>query len=401
MSRHFCFLVACIVFTFNSISLSAQAPELYWGLNINPQRGTGYPNMVWSDLDGLPGPNPVPASPVIPMAYGEWTSEAGIWWMDAVQAQISGQQPPAIFLALTTGYGGELRAFRASGGTFQPCGSYSLSLSNGENGGVRVSPSGSFAVVVVGTNPQGFGSDYLLNFPLYLGTPHSVNSRCLPLANPQQFPVPNNVAIRNVDFNPKDNQEVVITGYSNNVTFMNPTTGVVTCQVQLSSLVTHLEARYNPNANEVWASSYDGRQIAVISPPSGSPATCPVLQYITQGFSSIDNLAGGSFHPDSNVDMYYVVSYPGNNLFAIDTTSRKITAVKPVSAAYGNTAVTRGKNGIYLLEIPLAGCYPCFSRTDTYDVTTYSQASTLLDFKGSHSSGADWQRIVTLRNVQP
>ncbi len=392
MPRYFRHVLACTLFLLVSISLSAQAPELYWGLNINPQRGTGYPNMVWYNATGLPGIDPIPASPLIPMAYGEWTSEGGPWWLDAVQVQ--GQ--PAVLLVLTTGYRGELRAFRTTGGVLQPCGSYSLSLGNGENGGVRVSPSGSFAVVIVGTNPQGYGSDLLLRFPLNLMVPHNPFSPCLLPGTPVQYPVPNNTAIRNVDFNPKNNQEVVITGYSNNVTFMNPQTGGVICAVQLPSQLTRLEARYSPDAKEVWVSSYDGQQIAVITPPPG----CAVTTYITNGFSSIDNLAGGSFHPDPTVGLYYVVSYPGNNLFAVDTASRKITGVMQVHAQYGTTAVTRGHNGTYLLEAPLAGCYPCFSHTDTYDVTSYNDAHNLSNYKGSHNSSGDMSRVATVRDVQ-
>ena len=247
MSRYLRLSVGCLVFLLFSISMVAQAsPELYWALYVNPDGSIGFPNMVWFDLDGIPGPPPVAATPPIPIPYGAWTPQGGPWWTDAVEAP--GQ--PGIFLLLTAGYEGAIRGFRTSGTSFVPCGSYSLPNIEGENGGVRVAPSGSFAVVVVGSDPfSGQGPNMLLKFPLNLAAPRRVRGLCLLSGAPTQIPVPTNTTIRNVDFNPTNPDEVVVSGYSNVVTFVELSSGQ-TCNVTLvnnSLPLTRLEARYRPD----------------------------------------------------------------------------------------------------------------------------------------------------------
>jgi hypothetical protein len=382
-----------LLFLLMSTAISAQtAAELYWGLTVLPPFNTGYPNMVWFDTDGVPGPDPIAASPAIPLPAGEWTPESGPRWMDAVQVP----HQSAIFMMVTAGYGAQLRAYRVSGSVFAPCGSYPLSYSNGEAGSVRVAYSGSYAVVVYGSSPSsGAGGNMLLKFPMNLTTPIKPNGPCLLSGGPASFPV-NDSAIRNIDFNPTNPQEAVISGYSNVVTFMNPMNGTPVCQVALPSNDTRVEALYRPDGGEVWASSYDGQQIAIIQPPP----VCSASQYIG-GFGPLDNLGGSSFHPDPSAGAYYTTSYPQGNLYAIDTTTKLVTATFHVQGAMGMTATTRGTGGRYLLEIPIYGCCPQFGRTDTYDVTSATDAKYLTDFLGSHNSTVGMRRVAVLRNVSP
>jgi len=368
----------------------ATTPELFWGLPVTPQADTGFPNMVWFDLDGMPGFAPVPAAPPIPIPSGAWTSEGGVWWMDAVQAP--GQ--PAVLLVLTSGYLGELRAFRADGSNLTPCGSYPLPVPNSsENGGVRVAPSGGFALVTLGDHPYalpGSGTNGLLMFPLNL----TATGTCLP-GDPTQTPISTNTSIRNIDFNPQNPQQVVISGYSNIVTFMNPITGADLCDVTLNNGITRLEALYRPDGTEVWAASYDGQQIAVIVPP-GVPNACTVKQYIT-GFGAINGLLGASFHPDPAIPVYYVASYPGGNLFALDANAKSISNSIHI-ATPAMTAVTRGPR--YLLEVPIYGCCPVYGYTNTYDVSTPSNASNpWQNLIGAIASSWDMTEVATLRTV--
>ncbi len=372
------------------------APELFWGMPVTPQLSSNvHPNIVWFDLDGIPGPTPVPATPAIPLPYGAWTSEGGVWWMDAVQAP--GQ--PEVLLVLTSGYHGELRAFRADGTNLTPCGSYPLPVpNNSENGGVRVAQSGAFALVSIGNHPYGggLGSNRLLKFPLNL----TATGPCLLPGDPTQIPISSNTTIRNIDFNSQNSQQAVISGYSNVVTFVNPISGATLCDVPLingSQSLSRLEARYRPDGTEVWAVSYDGRQIAIIAPP-GAAGACTVTKFITAGFGPNDNLFGGVFHPDPHVPVYYVSSYPGDNLFALDTNAKSISGGTSIHGAFGTMAVTRGP--AYRLEVPIYGCCPQFGYTNTYDVSTLSKAANPeLNLIGAHASSVNMRTVATLRTV--
>jgi Domain of unknown function DUF11/Cep192 domain 4 len=375
-------------------ALAVVAPELFWGLTVPPQLANGFPNMVWFDLDGIPGPPPIPASPLIPIPYGAWTTEGGFRWMDAVQAP--GQ--PAVLLVLTTGYFAELRAFRVAGANFTPCGSYPLPAQvsgYGENGGVRVAPSGAYALVTLGNNIGG-GINALLKFPLNL----TATGSCLLPGTPTQIPLSSNSAIRNVDFDAQDPQQVVISGYSNVVTFVNPISGATLCNVPLnngSQSLTRLVALYRPDGTEVWASSYDGQQIAVIAPP-GVAGACTVTQFITAGFSANDGLLGPSFHPDPAIPAYYVGSYPSGNFFVLNTNTKSIGNAFFMHGSSLSTAVTRGP--AYLLELPIYGCCPQFGMTNTYDVSTLSKAlNPEPNFIGAHASSVDMRLATTLRTV--
>ena len=358
----------------------------------------GFPNMVWYSFNGLPGSAPPPANPAIPIPDGAWTSEGGQWWTDAVQA--TGQ--PGIYFLLTTGYEAAIRAFRTSGGIFTPCGSYLLNSVTESYGGVRVSPSGSFALVVEGSNPStGQGTNALLSFPLNLEASGTAigGTSCI-LGAPTQIPVSSNTAITNVDFNPNNKSEVAISGYSNIVTFMDPISGVDLCDVPLvngSQSLTRLEARYRPDGTEVWAASYDGAQIAVIAPPPD----CAVKLFITQGVGSY-GLYGASFHP--TLGAYYVVNYTAghgsNQLFALDTASYSVTGTIALGGAAGMTAVTQGPL-TYLLEVPIYGCCPQFGYTNAYDVSSVVEAQDPGAYLlGTTSTNVNWRQIATLRTVQ-
>ena len=112
MSRCLRLSLASLAFLLCSISMVAQvAPQLYWQLYVDPDGATGFPNIVWFDLDGLPGPPPVPAN--IPIPAGAWSPQGGERTMDAVQAP---GQPGLLFLLTST----ELRAFRINGGDLPP-----------------------------------------------------------------------------------------------------------------------------------------------------------------------------------------------------------------------------------------------------------------------------------------
>jgi hypothetical protein len=225
-------------------------------------------------------------------------------------------------------------------------------------------------------------------------------------------PVPSNTTIRNVDFHPTNPDEVVVSGYSNVVTFVDPSTGSDLCDVTLNNsptqALTRVEARYRPDGSEVWASSYDGRQIAVIVPPSAPPPAlpCTVKQFITVGFGTYDSLYGGSFHPDPTAEVYYVVSYTGGHgsdqIFAVDTKTYPYTISSTFTlfgAAAGMTAVTRGPT-MYLLEVPLYGCFPQFGYTNTYDVSDSTKAHNFgKSLIGKHASAVNMRYVATLRNV--
>jgi hypothetical protein len=379
-------------------------PELYWARFVDPDGATGFPNMVWFDLDGIPGPPPVAAN--IPIPAAAWTPQGGPWWMDAVQAP---GQPGLLFL-LTTGYEGELRAFRTNGTTFAPCGSYAPSI-NAINNGVRVSPSGSFALVVQGSNPAIHGGlNQLLKFPVNLAVPVTVNTNCILPGAPTQIPVPSNTAIANVDFHPNTPAEVVVSGYSNIVTFIDPISGIDLCDVPVVDVngtqLTRLEARYRPDGQEVWAASYDAKEIAVINPPSVLPPLIPcAVTTIITGFGPYDGLFGESFHPDPTVGVYYVTSYTGGRgsaqIYALDTTTKSITGAITLTGTAGMTAVTRGPTN-YLLEVPIYGCCPQFGYTSTYDVSNRTKARDPGAYLiGQHASTVNMRNVATLRTVQP
>ena len=384
---------ACDVGAFELVASSAVSapPELFWGTPVPPGKATGWPNIVWFDLDGIPGPSPLAATPPVPISYGAWSSEGTPTWMDAVQAP--GQ--PAVLLVSTSGYSGALRAFRIDGSSFTACGSYPLGVIAGENGGIRVASSGAYALSVWGSPSTGSpGNNQLWKFPMNL----TATGDCF-TGSPTSIDVSSNPMVRMVDFNPVNPQEAVVSGYSNIVTFVNPDSGVTTCNVPLNNpgfSLTRIEARYRPDGTEVWAASYDGRQIAVIRPP-GVAGGCTVAQFIT-GFGSLDFLHGSIFHPDPNVPVYYVNSYPGGNIFALDTNARSINNGIHIATPAGAMAVTRGP--AYLLEVPVYGCCPQYGYTNTYDVSTLSKASNPWpNLIGAHASTVDMQAVATLRSV--
>lgn len=390
MSRYLHLSLVCLAFLLCAISMVAQTlPQLYWQMYVDPDGATGFPNIVWFDLNGLPGPPPVPAN--IPIPAGSWSPQGGQRTMDAVQAP--GQ--PGIFFLLTST---ELRAFRITGGTFPLCGSARPSTPSGLYQGIRVATSGSFALMVIGNNPAfGGGLNELLSYPLNLKAPVSVASPCILPGAPTQIPVTTNTAITNVDFNPNNAAEVAISGYSNIVTFMDPITGAHLCDVTLvnnGQQLNRLEALYRPDGNEVWAASYEAMQIAVIAPP---PA-CTVTQFIT-GFGQHDALLGASFHPDPAVGVYFIgtydAGYTSNNVYALDTTTKTISDGASFFAAIGSTSVTRGP-GTYLFEVAFNGY------TNTYDVSNSNKAHNFTqNLIGSEVTSVTMSSATTLRTVNP
>ena len=391
MFRYLRLSLVCLAFLLCSISMVAQTlPQLYWQLYVDPDGATGFPNIVWFDLNGLPGPPPVPAN--IPIPAGSWSPQGGERTMDAVQAP--GQ--PGIFFLLTST---ELRAFRINGGTFPLCGS--AMPSTGPSGlyqGIRVAPSGSFALMVIGNNPAfGSGLNELLSYPLNLAAPRSAASPCILPGNPTPIPIPTNTAITNVDFNPTNAAEVAVSGYSNIVTFVDPIKRKHLCDVPLvnqGQQLNRLLALYRPDGKEVWAASYEAKQIAVIAPP---PA-CTVTQFIT-GFGQYDYLLGASFHPDPNVGVYFIATYDAgytsNNVYALDTTTKTISDVASFYAAIGSTSVTRGPE-TYLFEVAFNGY------TNTYDVSDSNKAHNFAQYLvGSELTSVNMSSATTLRTVNP
>lgn len=390
MSRYLRLSLVCLAFLLCSISMVAQTlPQLYWQMYVDPDGAVGFPNIVWFDLNGLPGPPPVPAN--IPIPAGSWSPQGGQRTIDAVQAP--GQ--PGIFFLLTST---ELRAFRINGGTFPLCGSARPSTPSGLYQGIRVAPSGSFALMVIGSNPAfGSGLNELLSYPLNLAAPRSAASPCILPGNPTPIPIPTNTAITNVDFNPTNAAEVAVSGYSNIVTFVDPSNGTDLCDVAVSykgQNLNRLVALYRPDGNEVWAASYEAMQIAVIAPP---PA-CTVTQFIT-GFGQHDALLGASFHPDPAVGVYFIgtydAGYTSNNVYALDTTTKTISDGASFFAAIGSTSVTRGP-GTYLFEVAFNGY------TNTYDVSDSNKAHNFGQYLiGSEITSVTMSSATTLRTVNP